>query len=74
METAKQSCRHCGGTELYFQEVGASGGYGPNLLPLGIFSNPEFIVQVCGQCGLVEWFVPPRFLSKVREKFKRVPN
>ena len=74
--TAKTPCRHCGGTELYSREVDASGGNGPDLLPIGGFllTAPRLIVQVCGQCGLVEWFVPSRLLEQVKKKFQRVWN
>lgn len=71
MEPANKLCRNCGGTEFHSQEVSAAGGYGPNLLPLGFLSNPKLIVQVCGDCGLVEWIVPKRFLEKVKAKFNR---
>jgi predicted nucleic-acid-binding Zn-ribbon protein len=69
MKTNDKTCRNCGGTELLHKEVSANGGYGPALLPLGIFSFPKFHIQVCGACGLVEWFVPTRHLAEVKEKF-----
>jgi predicted nucleic-acid-binding Zn-ribbon protein len=71
MKSNGKSCRNCGSTELFSQEVNAKGGYGPDLLPIGFFSTPKFHIRVCGGCGLVEWFVPPEYLSKVKEKFPR---
>ena len=62
-------CRICAGTEIYSQEVSASGAEGPNLLPLGLFSDKRFHLRVCGSCGLVEWFVPPDLLAKVKKRF-----
>jgi hypothetical protein len=60
--------------EHFLQEVGARGGYGPNLLPIGgFFSQPKFHIRVCADCGLVEWFVPSEFLGKIKEKFSREP-
>jgi predicted nucleic-acid-binding Zn-ribbon protein len=66
-----QKCRNCGSTERYSKEVNAVGGYGPNLLPIGFWSGAKFEIQVCGTCGLVEWFVPKRFLAKVKERLER---
>jgi hypothetical protein len=42
-----------------------------DLLPIGFFSGGKFILQVCGGCGLAEWFVPDEYMPKVREKFSR---
>jgi hypothetical protein len=38
---------------------------------LGFFSNPKFLMRICGGCGLVEWFVPPEHLDTVKKKFAR---
>jgi len=52
--------------------VGSRGGYGPDLLPTGFsWRSPKFEIHVCGNCGLVEWFVPERYLAKVKEKFAK---
>ena len=69
MSDSSSACRECGSTERFTKEVQARGGDGPNLLPIGFFSNPRFALRVCGKCGLVDWFVPERFMPKVREKF-----
>jgi predicted nucleic-acid-binding Zn-ribbon protein len=71
MESNTQPCRNCGSTERYWETVRARGGYGPDLLPIGLWSRPKFELRVCGGCGLVEWFVPKRFLEKVKERFLR---
>jgi hypothetical protein len=46
-----------------------TGGYGPNLLPIGFFSTAKFHIRVCGSCGLVEWFVLAEYLGKVKASF-----
>jgi hypothetical protein len=38
-------------------------------LPVGIFSSREIHLRVCGGCGLVDWFVKPSTLGKVKQKF-----
>jgi hypothetical protein len=73
----EKPCRNCGSKERYCQEVNASGPYGFNLLPIGWGGwlgqgRPKFNIQICGSCGLVEWFVPQGLLPKVKEKFPRV--
>ena len=67
-------CRSCGSQERYSKEVHAAGGYGPNLLPVGWagFGGPRFEIRVCGNCGLVDWFVPQDLLPKVKKKFARM--
>jgi hypothetical protein len=71
MPANSKSCRNCGSDEIYSQEVSANGGYGPRLLPLGLFSSATFRIRICGDCGLVEWFVPQEHLGKVKKKFRR---
>ncbi len=71
MKPNDKPCRNCGSTELFSEEVSARGGYGPNLLPIGFFVSSKFRIRVCGSCGLVEWFVPPKYLGKVKENFSR---
>ena len=70
--TPPPTCRHCGATERYAKEVTANGGYGPSLLPLGLFSYPRLRLEVCAKCGLAEWFVPERFLDRVKARFTRI--
>lgn len=65
-------CRKCGGTEFVSREVSANGGYGPHLLPLGIFSSAKFVLVVCSGCGLTDWHVSPKYLERVRERFDRM--
>ena len=65
-------CRECGADgDFYFKTVTANGGYGPRLLPLGMFTDASFQLRVCGNCGLTDWFVAAGTLVKVREKFER---
>jgi predicted nucleic-acid-binding Zn-ribbon protein len=71
MKSNDKSCRNCKGNEFFIYEVNARGGYGPDLLPIGWFSAPKFHIRVCGDCGLVEWFVPIEYLGKVKKKFMR---
>jgi hypothetical protein len=63
-------CRNCAGADIYSQEVSACGAEGPNLLPLGFFVSKRFHLRVCGSCGLVQWFVPPDLLGKVKKTFR----
>jgi predicted nucleic-acid-binding Zn-ribbon protein len=67
-----KACRNCSATDRYSKEIDARGGYGPNLLPIGFWSEAKFKIEVCGSCGLIEWFVPDRLLPKVKEKLDRV--
>jgi hypothetical protein len=65
-------CRNCGGADFYFQEVAAQNPYGLNLLPIGgVFSPAQFRIRICGDCGLVDWFVPKESLAAVKNKFRR---
>ena len=71
MKSNDKACRDCGSAELYSQEVTANSGFGPALLPIGFTSMAKFRIRVCVSCGLVEWFVPPEHLDKVKERFHR---
>jgi predicted nucleic-acid-binding Zn-ribbon protein len=73
MPANSKSCRNCGSDEIFSQEVDSRGGYGPDLLPKlsSFFSSAKFHIQVCGDCGLVEWYVPLKYLDKIKEKFRR---
>jgi predicted nucleic-acid-binding Zn-ribbon protein len=73
MESTDKPCRNCGSTEWHTREVQARGwaGLGPDLLPLGPFAPAGFEVHVCGNCGLVEWFVPRKYLARLKERFGR---
>ena len=62
-------CRNCGGTEFYSHEISAKGYV--DLLPIGVFSRAKFMLRVCGDCGLADWFVPDEFMPKVKKKFSR---
>lgn len=72
MEGMIGACPTCNSDELYTKEVDATGGGGPNLLPLGAFRLGKFNIVVCGQCGRVEWFVPSDKMERVKEKFDRI--
>ena len=75
-----QICRNCGGTDFYAKDVAATGGYGPDLLPIGGWWSSQFggwssrklQSVVCGTCGLMEWFVPERHLAQVKETYPRL--
>jgi len=68
-------CRECGAEgDFYFKTVAANGNSGPRLLPLGMFTDANFQLRVCGNCGLTDWFVAAENLAKVREKFARKPD
>ena len=70
MDATNKSCRNCGESEFYSRDVSlmleASA-----LLPIGIFSSRDIHVRVCGHSGLMECFVAPVTLAKVKEKFSK---
>jgi hypothetical protein len=68
-------CRNCDSFDWYSKAIEAN-AYGfdrPKLLPIGWTSRgmPRFEIQVCGNCGLTEWFVPKKLLPNVKKKFSR---
>lgn len=63
-------CRNYGGTEFYSRDV-ELWGHTSHLLQIGFFSKREVCLRVCGACGLLEWFVSPESLDKVKQKFSR---
>lgn len=69
----KKSCPECGGIEIYTKAVGATGGYGPDLLPGvgGFFSKKQFELYICAKCGHTQFFVPEKWLQDIREKYQR---
>jgi len=77
-----KACRNCGSSEKYSKEVIVGGGHCHALLPIGplvfFFSKraksamAAFEIQICGRCGLVDWFVPERLMPEVKAKFSRV--
>jgi ribosomal protein S27AE len=68
-----KNCPACGGSELYFREVGARGSHGPDLLPKvgGFFRGGKFEIYICGSCGHTQFFVPDELLPTVKEKYER---
>jgi hypothetical protein len=70
MDSKMPICRNCGGGEFYSQDVSLTGQVA-FLLPVGFFSSREVHLRVCGSCGLLEWFVKPSTLEKVKQKFSR---
>ena len=71
----KNSCGHCGSSEIYFKEVQVGGTQCWPLLPIGprVFGRSSslaaFELRICGACGGVDWFVPERLLPEVKQKF-----
>jgi len=65
-----KTCRNCEGSEFYSKDVTLSGFIRP-LLPVGFFSEGAVHLRVCGSCGLLEWFVVPKTLDKVKQKFTK---
>lgn len=72
MKRKPTSCRSCGGTDFFTKTVAASGGFGPNLLPLGLLASSKFTLVVCGACGLTDWYVGRMDLVRVRDRFKKL--
>ncbi len=69
----KENCPVCGSNEIYYRNVRAVGGYGPDLLPDigGIMTRKYFESFICGNCGFYQLFVPEPLLSMVKDKYKR---
>ena len=72
MKRKPAACRSCGGTEFYTKTVDARGGFGPNLLPLGLLASSKFTLVVCGSCGLTDWYVGRMDLVRLRDRFKKM--
>lgn len=71
-----RKCSECGGREIFWDKVDASGGYGPDLLPhvgnlFSLWKEKKFEVYVCGSCGYYQFFVADDGLPQVREKFDK---
>jgi len=67
-----KKCSECSGSEIYRTEVGAGGGYAPDLLP-GThpwWRSGKLEVYVCGRCGHYQLFVPEEALSEMKHKQK----
>jgi uncharacterized Zn finger protein len=64
---AEKQCRNCGSTERYSKKV-------VHLWVkfVGLFGGEKLAIQVCGNCGLVDWFVPPERLHEVKQKLVRI--
>lgn len=64
------TCPECGGDNVFaHNEIGARGGYGPDLLPglSGIFSiyGAKMRVVLCKDCGLMQFYASNEALAKV---------
>ena len=70
MESTNQTCRNCGGSEFYSQDVSLVGEVA-QLLPVGYISSRNIHLRVCGKCGLMELFVAADTLEKVKKKFSK---
>jgi hypothetical protein len=71
MESTNRSCRNCGGGEFYSKVVSLTGEVA-SLIPLGFFGWSRGVrLRVWGNCGLMEWFVRPDTLEKVKRKFQK---
>ncbi|HJQ39982.1 MAG TPA: hypothetical protein VKB93_22795 [Thermoanaerobaculia bacterium] len=70
-----RKCPECGGSDIRMTTVWSGGGHSPDLLP-GVhpwWKSGQLEVYVCCACGYFQYFVPERFLSKVRESGKFKP-
>lgn len=70
MYSTKPTCRNCGGSEFFVRDV-SLGGYTANILPVGLFGPRHIHLRICGGCGLLDWFVKPATLEKVKVKFSK---
>jgi predicted nucleic-acid-binding Zn-ribbon protein len=67
-----RKCSECGATEIYKAEIGAGGGYAPDMLPdaHSWWRSGKLDVYVCGSCGYYQFFVPLEYLPKVKQSKK----
>lgn len=72
MDNTNKPCRNCGASEFYSKDVSLS-GYLRALLPAGFLTPRDVHLRVCGNCGLLDWFVAPITLANVKEKFTKEP-
>jgi hypothetical protein len=57
---SEKQCRNCGSTERYSKELNLWVNF------VGLLSGAKLEAQVCGNCGLMDWFVPQNLLLKVK--------
>ncbi len=64
---AEKPCRNCGSTERYRQK-------GVHLWTkfAGLFGGERLETQICGNCGLLDWFIPQERLPKVKRASDRI--
>lgn len=72
VDNTNKPCRNCGAGEFYSKDVSLWGDLGA-LLPAGFLIPRDVHLRVCGNCGLLDWFVAPSTLAKVKEKFTKDP-
>jgi hypothetical protein len=65
MSTPSKTCRDCGGTEFYTGESSRTVAIAISFVSL----PPKFNLRVCGTCGLMDWFLPPKDVQKLKKKF-----
>jgi hypothetical protein len=63
---AERQCRNCGSTERYSKKVHLWVKFA------GWLGGAKLEAQVCGNCGLLDWFVPQNLLPKVKREFARI--
>jgi hypothetical protein len=67
MSSPSKTCRNCGGTEFY--EGDSARTVAIAITPFSL--PPKFHLQICGTCGILDWFLPENDLKKFRKKFSR---
>jgi ribosomal protein S27AE len=56
MSTQSKPCRNCGETDFFTGDAARTVAISLTTLP------PKFHLRVCGNCGLVDWFLPDKVL------------
>ena len=65
MRIPSKPCRNCGSTEFYTGDSTRTVA-----IEISFFSlPPKFHLRVCGNCGLVDWFLPEKDVQKLKKKF-----
>lgn len=67
-----KKCSECGAKEIYGTVIGSGGGYAPDMLPGAHewWREGKMEVYVCGSCGHYQFFVPEKYLVKLKHSRK----
>jgi hypothetical protein len=66
MSMPAKTCRNCGGSKFYESDCARTVAI--SITPFSL--PPKFHLRICGNCGLVDWFLPDKDLKKLSQKLK----